>query len=343
MAAAKPAINKNRKSKAEVQQEFGQIKDQVAEEQRETDTRHEELAKLKEVETREAVEGITVESVVQKISNLGIDLSKALSDVSHRLVTGTSLLATLREAVFLERKEIERLHKIDIATTSLSLLVEEYDLRKADLESEASLAQRAWDQELDRREKDQKDYDETIKRVRTREKEEYEYQKNLERKKDQTEYEEAQRLQERKNKEKQEQLEKTWQAREVSIKEREEELARLKKETSEYPEKLKKEIEKAVAEATKILDQKHHQALVFQQKDMETDKKLAELKIKSLEETVTRQFTQIESLSQRLEEAKGQVQDIAIKAIEGASGSRALNHVNQIAMEQAKTRSNPPS
>jgi len=33
-----------------------------------------------------------------------------------------------------------------------------------------------------------------------------------------------------------------------------------------------------------------------------------------------------------------QVQDIAVKAIEGASGSKALSHVNQIAMEQAKNR-----
>jgi len=39
-----------------------------------------------------------------------------------------------------------------------------------------------------------------------------------------------------------------------------------------------------------------------------------------------------------LEEAKRQVQDIAVKAIEGASGAKALSHVNQIAIEQAKTR-----
>jgi hypothetical protein len=32
------------------------------------------------------------------------------------------------------------------------------------------------------------------------------------------------------------------------------------------------------------------------------------------------------------------VQDIAVKAIEGASGARALSHINQIAMEQAKNR-----
>jgi hypothetical protein len=46
----------------------------------------------------------------------------------------------------------------------------------------------------------------------------------------------------------------------------------------------------------------------------------------------------IASLQKQVEEAKQQVQDIAVKAIEGASGSRALAHVNQIAIEQAKNR-----
>jgi hypothetical protein len=31
-------------------------------------------------------------------------------------------------------------------------------------------------------------------------------------------------------------------------------------------------------------------------------------------------------------------QGIAVKAIEGASGAKALSHINQIAMEQAKNR-----
>ena len=44
------------------------------------------------------------------------------------------------------------------------------------------------------------------------------------------------------------------------------------------------------------------------------------------------------ALEKQLADAKQQVQDIAVKAIEGASGAKALSHVNQIAMEQAKNR-----
>jgi colicin import membrane protein len=58
--------------------------------------------------------------------------------------------------------------------------------------------------------------------------------------------------------------------------------------------------------------------------------------VKTLEDATARQAAQIEALQKQVEEAKQQVQDIAVKAIEGASGARALAHINQIAMEQAK-------
>ncbi len=73
-------------------------------------------------------------------------------------------------------------------------------------------------------------------------------------------------------------------------------------------------------------------------KDAETEKRLAELKVGTLEDAVARQQAQIAAIEKQLAEAKQQVQDIAVKAIEGASGAKALSHINQIAMEQAKNR-----
>jgi len=98
------------------------------------------------------------------------------------------------------------------------------------------------------------------------------------------------------------------------------------------------EIDRAVAEAAKSAEQRFEQQTILLRKDGESEKRLSELQIKSLQEMVTRQSAEIEILRGQLEEAKRQVQDIAVKAIEGASGSKALSHVNQIAMEQAKTR-----
>jgi predicted phage tail protein len=80
------------------------------------------------------------------------------------------------------------------------------------------------------------------------------------------------------------------------------------------------------------------QDVLLSKKDAESDRRLADLQVKTLEETVKHQASQIDTLEKQLAEAKQQVQDIAVKAIEGASGARALSHVNQIAMEQAKQR-----
>ena len=65
---------------------------------------------------------------------------------------------------------------------------------------------------------------------------------------------------------------------------------------------------------------------------------MAELQIKHLEGLLTRQNTQISDMQKQLDEAKRQVQEIAVRAIEGASGSKTLTHVNEIAMEHAKHR-----
>jgi ribonuclease HI len=73
-------------------------------------------------------------------------------------------------------------------------------------------------------------------------------------------------------------------------------------------------------------------------KESEAEKRLAELQIKTLEDTLSRQSAQMAALQKQLDEAKQQVQEIAVKAIEGASGAKALSHINQIAMEQAKHR-----
>lgn len=78
-------------------------------------------------------------------------------------------------------------------------------------------------------------------------------------------------------------------------------------------------------------------------KDADAERRLAALQVTSLQETVSRQLAQIESIEKRMEEAKRQAQEIAVKAIEGASRAKVLTHSEQIAMEQTKTRARPQS
>jgi colicin import membrane protein len=335
--AAKTAV-RGRRPRAEVQQEFETIREQ-AEQARETpDAKAEEAARIREAEVRESVDGVSVESVVQRISGLGLGVSKALSDISAKLVEEVNLLGSVREAVALERKELERLHKIDVAATALDQMVQDYARQKQELEAEIARERAAWEEQSARAERDRKEQDEALRKQRQREIDEYEYKKNLERKKAQDKYDEDVRLTEKKNQERQEALEKGWKQREAELKAREEDLARLRKDAEGFPARLEQEARTAAEAARRETEARLEQQLLVLRKDAESEKRLAELHVKTLEETVARQTAQMAALEKQLTDAKQQVQDIAVKAIEGASGAKALSHINQIAMEQAKNR-----
>ncbi|HXJ94318.1 MAG TPA: hypothetical protein VMT20_15835 [Terriglobia bacterium] len=338
MAKTTKVAARPKKTKAEIEQEFSQIRDEVEEAREGARPKVEEQLKLREAEVRQAVDGLSVEKVANRISGLGLEVSKALSQVSDELIQEVNRLAAVREAVALEQKEIERVHKIDVAATALDQLVQDYSRQKEQLEAEIAAQRAAWQEETRQAERDRKEQEEALKKQRQREIDDYEYRKALERKRAQDKYEEETKLQEKANKEKQEALEKSWRERESALKGAEEELQRLRKEAEEFPARLRQEAERAAAEAARATEQKLSQQTLLLSKESEAEKRLAELRIKALEETITRQSGQMVALEKQLEDAKRQVQEIAVKAIEGASGARALSHINEIAMEQAKHR-----
>jgi len=338
MAKATKAAPRPKRSKAEIEQEFEEIREDVAEARETSSTKAEEQQKVRETEVRQAVEGLSVEGVVEKISGLGLEVSKSLSDLSDKLVQEVNRLAAVREALMLEQQEIERLHKIDVAATALDQLVQDHTRQREQLEAEIAARRAAWAEEVRQTDRDRKEQEEALKKQRQREIDDYEYKKALERKKAQDKYEEEVKVLENQNKAKQEALEKSWREREAALKEREEDLLHLRKDAEEFPARLRQESERAAAEATRAAGQQLEQQITFLKKDSEAEKRVAELRTKTLEEALARQSSQIETLQKQLDEAKRQVQEIALKAIEGASGARALTHINEIAMEQAKHR-----
>ena len=331
-------ISRARRSKPEVEKEFSKVVDEAAEQKENTDSKTQELARLRQAEIQQAVEGISVEGVVQNLSNLGLEISKALAEISGKLVSEVERLTSIREAVALQTKELERLHKIDIAATAIDHLVLDYQSQKQTLEAEISAQREAWSAEELQRVREQKEYEENLKKQRQREVEDYEYKKALERKKAQDKYEEETRLLEKKNKDKQEEIEKGWKQRETALREKEEEGTRLRKEADEFPARLKMEVDVAVSNAVKSVEQRFEQERILLKKESESERRLADLQIKALQDQLARQSAEIEKQRAQVEDAKRQVQDIAIKAIEGASGAQALSHIDKIAMEQAKTR-----
>ena len=337
-ATTTKATPRTRGNKVQVQQEFVEIQDEMKAARDTADAKADELARRKEGEIRQAADGATVEGTVDRLSRLGIEVSRALSGISEKLVDEVNRLTTLRAAVELESAELERLHKIDVAATALDLLVQENAKQKARFETEMAAQQSVWEETVEKTERERKEQEDALKKQRQREIDEYEYKKNLERKRAQDKYEEEIRQQEKKNQERQDALGKSWAQREAALREQEEELQRLRKEGAEFPVRLDREVQRASEQASKEARQQADQQMQIAQKEAESDRRMAELQIKTLEGLLARQNVQISELQKQLDEAKRQVQEIAVRAIEGASGAKTLAHVNDIAMEQAKHR-----
>jgi hypothetical protein len=67
------------------------------------------------------------------------------------------------------------------------------------------------------------------------------------------------------------------------------------------------------------------------------ERRIAELRIKALRDTIDQQAIQIDQLSKQLNAVLQQAQDLAVKALEGASTSGSYQAIREIALEQAKT------
>ena len=329
---------RSRRSKGEVEQEFENIKRETEAARESASPKSVEVEERHSAEVRQAVAATSVESVAQRIAALNGEVSRTLLDLSEKLTAEVDLLVAVREAVQLERQDLERLHKIDITATSLDQLVQDYARERERLETEMQTRRAEWEQEARTTERERKEAEEALRKQRLRENEDFEYKKQLDRKKAQDRYEEELRLRENKNEERQQELERTWAQREAAWKEREGELAELRQKVEDFPKRLAAEKEAVLAEATRQAAASYEQRILILQKDADAERKVAALHITTLQDALKRQSEQILALEKAVEEAKRQVQDIALKAIEGASGSRALAHVNQIAMEQAKGR-----
>jgi colicin import membrane protein len=319
-----------KKTKVETDEEFELIAEEVAASKAARDYKNDAAARARDIQIKDAVEGISVDEIVQRLSGLGLEVSRALADISEKLADEVRLLAVVREAVALERRELEDLHKIDIAATSLDQLVEEHARQAQQLEAQMATRRAAWQDEVAKAERDRKDQDEALKKQRQREIDEYEYKKAQDRKKQQDKHDEDHRTLDRANRDKQEKLEKEWLQREASLKEREGAVGQMEATVAAFDARL--------AQAIEATDARVRRETAQLTKDAAAEKRFAELQVNSLEQSLKQAGIQTAALEKQLSDAKQQVQDIAVKAIEGASGSRALGHINQIAMEQAKNR-----
>jgi colicin import membrane protein len=285
-------------------------------------TKNRRVAEMRDNEVLESVKGLNLDKVSKDITSAQVEVQKTLAGVSAQLMDQLQILENVEISIRLKREELKQLHDIEATASTLD-----------QLEEQIAKQRREWDEERAAKAREFAEMRSERNKTWAREEEEYQYKIAQEHKKLADSFQALQAQQERQNRDKQEQLEKTWAEREGELKKREQELADLRKFKDDYSEMVKKEVNASVAVATNSLKKEYETKMVLAAKDADTEKRLSEQTIASLNQNLGKMQSQLEDLNAKLEQAQRDVKEISAKALESASG-RATTEALQRIMEK---------
>ncbi len=287
---------------------------------------------------------LTIQSLEKVQNNFG----SAVSHLSEQLIGEASLLAELNKITTEELAELEELHNVEtIEDDTLSNLIEDYqttakineeELNKQQetLAKELEELQKNWHKEKQNHNREVREREQEYLTNKKRDEEQYIYNLELERQLDEEQYQAEKQALYQELKEARETQEKQWQEREESISKQEKEQEETKAKLQQLEQELEQKIKQAKEEGKGIGIYQAKIKSDLRTKEIEGEKHNYELRIAALEETINNQDIRQQKLSQQLEASLKQVQDLAVKAIEGTSNRNSFEAMKEIAMEQAK-------
>jgi hypothetical protein len=295
----------------------------------------------------QVAESLSSEGVAREISNLKIETSKTLAQISDRLEEEVHKFGAIQSAIALKEKELQELYEIEKSAVTLAALIESQNQKRQAFELEMAEKKEALSREIEtlraQREEGKKEYEEEIKerdmtekKRREREKEDYEYSFKREQKLARDKFEDEKARLEKEIQIKKEQMENELKAREKVVAEREEESNELRKKANAFPKELETAVAKAIKETAEKLNLESKNREELAKKEFVGERNVLTTRIESLEKVVKEQSEQIAKLSQQLEKAYQQVQDIAVKTIEGSSTIKSFANLQQWISEQTR-------
>lgn len=291
-----------------------------------------------------------LQNTIESLMILQAGFGGAASELSEKLTSKTMQLQELRLSVEEELQQLQDLHDFqEVDDETLDNLIEQYeqsaktfgeefDLRQETLQQEIQEGTKGWEKEQQEHQRAVKERNEERNKVRDRDEESYEYDLQLQRDIDIEEYEENKKRLYRELDEMQELEEKQWTERQKAIADREKQYAEVKEQVETFEKKLEDNIKSGKENGRNI---GFYQAKIKSDllaKEVEGNKQVYQLRIQSLNQTIQNQEARIQTLSQQLDSALKQVQDLAVKAIEGSSNVNSFQAVKEIAIEQAKNQ-----
>ncbi|KIG12367.1 Myosin heavy chain [Enhygromyxa salina] len=289
-------------------------------------------------------------SLGAQLSGIGSQIGEHTNSLQRRLTAEAVTLLGLQAQVNALTTQLQKLYQIDAGEGALAKLIESHEQRAAaakdELSSNTEAAKKALTEKREQWAKEKAAHEQQVaeqaaeqEKVRAREAESYEYDLNQRRTQEQDERAQAAKAFAAELSAQREAAQAQWAAREKAIAEREAELATLEQEAAGLDEALAEARKRGESMGMGIARRDTKSTAELTKKDTDSKRRVYELRIVGLEETLAKQAGQIDALSNQLDTALGQAQDLAVKAIEGSSNSTSFEAIREIAMEQAKNSS----
>ena len=267
----------------------------------------------KKEETVKLVSDLSVETISKNIGTLKANLADPLNNLEEQIIEAFKEFERIREAVKVEKENLEELYKITTEAHSLAALIAAQKKQKESFEEEMEQKRKGLKAEEEQRNREQK-----------REEEEYKYNLKINRKKEQDLYEEKKQKLEKGLEERKQAFEKEMSQREEAVKQAEAELAELRNKAEAFPKILEAEIKKAKEETEKYLKQQFSFEKQLTDNKTKGDLQLNDQTIETLKAKIKDQEALIKQLTDKVNTSETSVKQIALKALESSGKERII-------------------
>jgi hypothetical protein len=312
-------------SKDEILASFQQLVEEKKKQDARVATKEEDASRAKDRQLVDAASTHTVENIVKGLADLQLSFGSSVDVLVTRLMEESSRLEELKRAIEIETSHVKQVNDVKLAADALHVLTlehkeairtfeEQASQKRTTLGGEIEQTRLQWQQEQTRRETEERQ-----KKDRARGEADFDYELERGHKIEQDAFVEKKRKLERELAETGLLKEKLWAAREAVLAAHKAEFDAHTARIAALPQELDEAVKKAREEAIKDAYSTEKVRSELLEKEVEANRKVYALQIQQLEDSVKKQSDQIEALSGQLATALREVQELALRAIEGTS------------------------
>lgn len=289
------------------------------------------------MEDREIVERAStysVEAIVKGLAELQLGFGDQVDALSSMLIQETRKLEELQRSITVEEDRLEELADIRVAAEALQLLDRDQtdDMsvfesscteREEALAKEQSDTRAAWERGQEEFERDVAAHDAKLAKDRAQEEADHAYELTRKRKIAADDFEQKKLNVEQELTELENELVKNWTKRDLALEEKADEIAQMRQKAQDFPQLMEDAVKKSRDTAIRKASDAAKVQAELVERGFTADLEVYQLQIESLEQLIAQQTQEISELQSELADAASQTQGLALRAIEGSSGTRS--------------------